>query len=870
MRTLSAHCEPYAYEGRIYQKWMRDHSFHAKTDPKKIPYTVVLPPPDPGVPMHLGQAFSLTVQDLLIRRQRMAGCSALWLPCADSAASSAEAQTVLALSSDGGSKNTVGKADFLARVHSAAAHSAASYQQQMMKLGCSCDWDRAHHTADDALTTAVREAFICNYEDGYLYRGTCIADWCPRCRAALPEAEISRSEQEGQSFQMRYPFADGTGYLFLMTAHPETVLADAAVAVNPRDRRYQNIIGKSVIVPLTDRKIPVYSDDSVAMDSGTGVSRVTPACDAKDYAAAMQRGLPVTELLTADATVSDAIQKYAGMPWETACPAILNDLKAGGFLVKSEPGVLKKSVCRRCGTEIMPHIRSKWFLRTAEMAAPAVDALREERIRFSPENAAERCIRYLNDAHDQCISRPDWHGIPVPAFECKECGTVIVTDEASAICPECGQPMQPDPDTLETGFAAALLPFAMLGFPDRTDDLQYFYPTDAVVTGHDLLTPFVSGMISAAMQHMDEIPFKQVVLHGLLRDASGKKVTAERGNGLDPMALIDDYGADALRFALLSGSSADRDTVLSEPQAIAAKRLADKLWNIANFVIGILPASFRYDGLPVKLHIEEQWILTRFNQLADDVNAAIDDGAFGKAARRLETFIRHTFSRQYLPLAKVRLRADYDGRAASEQVLMFVLRGVLCLMHPFMPFITEEIWQALTECESAVITADYPVYESVLDFSQTADEFEQVLTAIRAIRISKKALHIPRSVRAKFYFDTLDVDLFSASSIFFEYLAGAKEIEFASDRCFRNAVNVITDRARISIPLEQPLIQDREHMLLMEEADRLRKQAEHLQQLLQQPGFCSKAPEAVVRAKREQRAVIREKLVRIITALGAR
>lgn len=870
MRTLTKHCEPNTYEGRIYQKWLRDHCFHAETDPMKIPYTVTLPPPDPAVPIHLGQAFSLTVQDLLIRRQRMAGRSALWIPCMDSAAASAEAEIADALSNADSSKNMIGKAEFLCRTKAKAEHHTAAYLQQMMKLGCSCDWERMHDTTDDAVTEAAIEAFVNLYEDGFLYRDICIADWCPNCRAVLPETEICRTEQTGENWHLRYPFTDGSGYLFLTTARPETILADAAVAVNPKDLRYQNIIGKSVIVPLTNRKIPVLSDDSVSMDNGTGVRRVTPACDTKDYIIAKQRRLPVPELLTADAVVSDSIAAYSGMPWEQARESIMRDLKDGGFLVKSEPIQMMKAICRSCKTEVMPHLRKQWFLRTAAMAESAVEAIKEARIQFSPANASERCLAYFNNAPDQQISRPNWHGIPIPAFYCDSCDEMTVTAESHANCPKCGKSMRQDPDTLKTGFATALLPFAALGFPYRTDDLQYFFPTDAIITGDDLLTPFVSGMISGSMRHTDEIPFKQVILHGLLRDASGKKITAERHNGLDPMALISDYGADATRFALLSAASVGKDAVLSEQQVDTAQRLAEKLWNCARFVLDNLPASFQYTALPPVLHMEEQWILTRFNQLAGAVNADIDSGQFSRAARKLDAFIRHTFSRQYLPLASVRLRADYDGRADASQILVYVLRGVLRLMHPFMPFITEEIWQAMTNCESSIVCADYPVYEQELDFRQSADEFSYVLAALRAVRKCQTALHIPRNIRVKFYFDTLDVDLFSASSIFFEYLAGAKEIEFTSDCCFRNVADVITDRVHISIPIEQTLLQDWRHILLHTDAKQLSKQLEHTQNLLNQSDFCKKAPEAIVHAAKERRAVLREKLVRIANVLDHR
>ena len=844
MRKLSEHCEPDTYEGRIYQKWMRDNSFCAETNPKQLPFALLMPPPESGSRMHLGHAYSLTVQDVLIRRMRMLGRSARWIPCMDSAVLSAESDAV---------RNDP---------------FPAYYQQMMMKLGCSCDWSQAHHTTDAACRAAVKEAFVNDYEDGLLYRGEHVAQWCPVCGAALEGPALRETEQEGFSRHLRYAFADGSGYLFLKTTHPETVLADAAAAVHPRDLRYQNIIGKTVILPLSGRKIPVIADETVSMDSGTGVARVTPACDPCAYEIAQKRGLPVTVPFAADGTVTAAFPQYAGMQRAEAAEAILRDLKACGALVKSEPCSIRVPVCRRCGTEVMPRICAQWFLKSAEHAAPAAEALQAGDIRFIPEQAAQSCLERLLNAKDQRISRHAQQGIPVPAFYCDGCGEMTVTAETHAGCPKCGKPMRQDTDTLETGFAAALLPFALLGYPARTDDLQYYYPADTLATGRDLVTPWVSGMLAAAMRHTDELPFRQVLLHGLVRDSSGKKITAARRNGFDPAALLADYGADAFRFAMISRTAPGRDLCLAETEVIAAQRLAEKLWQAARCVFGTVSGSFRYRGLPASLRIEEQWIAARFNQLAGEVNDLEERGLFGRAAEQIGSFLRGTFCGKYLTLAKARLRADYDGRDSTEQVLVWVLRGILCLMHPFMPFVTEEIWQALTDCESAVICAEYPVYRQELDFTQTADEFEHVIAALRAVRRSRKALHIPETLRAKFYFDTLDVDLFSASSIFFEQIAGAKEIEFGQDYHFRNAVNVITERAHIAIPIEQTIVRDRAHMLLTEQAEKLRREAEQIQAVLHQPGFCEKAPEAVVRAKRERRAVLREQLVRLIRVLS--
>lgn len=845
MRMLAAHCEPDAYEGRIYQKWMRDHSFRADTDPKQMPFALVMPPPDVNNPLHLGQAFSLTVQDMLIRRMRMLGCSARWLPCADTA-------------------------DLPEKEDTSAPADPTDLRlfRQMMKLGCSCDWENIQNTTDAACRAAAKTAFVNDYEDGFLYRGKHVAEWCPQCRMPLCAADLSSSAEQGTSFQLRFPFADGTGYLFLMTTEPETLLADAAAAVNQKDIRYQNIIGKNVILPLSGREIPVIADSTVPMDSGTGVRRVTPAFDAHAYEIAGKRGLAVTELLTAEGTVSAEFGAFAGKTKAELREAMLTALKDGGFLVKSEPCSIRKTVCRRCGGEVTKRIAAQWFLRSREFAEPAAEALRSGDLRIMPEQYTARCTERLTDARDQRISRHAQQGIPVPAFYCEACGKMTVTESESALCPECGQPMQPDPDTLETGFAASLLPFALLGYPERTDDLQYYYPADTLVTGYDLVTPWVSGMLAAAMRQTDQMPFRQVLLHGLVRDSSGKKVTSARKNGYDPMALIEDYGADALRYALIARSAVGKDIRLSEAQVIAAKRLAEKLWNCARFVLRSVSGTFRYAGLPASLRIEEQWIVSRCNQLAGDVDADMERGAYGAAAERIGRFIRRTFSGTYLALAGARLRADVSGRAAAEQVLVWVLRRILCMMHPFMPFVTEEIWQALTDCESAVIAAEYPVYQSVLDFSQEADDFEHVLEALRAVKRSRKALHIPETLRAKFYFETMDVDLFSASRFFFEQLAGAREIEFGQDYRFRNAIHVVTDRAHIAIPLEQPLIRDREHARLMEEAELLRREAEQVQALLHQSGFTEKAPEQVVRAARERRAVLRERLVRLVKALS--
>lgn len=841
MRTLSEHCEPYTYEGRIYQKWLRDHSFCADTNPMQLPFALLMPPPDVSSPLHLGHAYSLTVQDTVVRRMRMLGRSARWIPCTDSGVLSPDPEKT--------------------------AQSAAKYQQMMMRLGCSCDWEQEHHTTDAACRAAVKEAFVNDYEDGLLYRGEHIAQWCPACGAALENPAMLTEEQEGAVWHLRFAFADGSGYLFLQTTHPETVPADAAAAVHPKDKRFQNIIGKTVILPLTGRKIPVISDETVSMDSGTGVARITPACDPHAYDIAQKKGFPVIVPLLADGTVPDVFPAYAGMTRQEAREAVLRDLKACGALVKSEPCSIRRAVCRRCGTEVMPRICAQWFLRSAAHAEPAADAVRAGDIRFIPGQAAAQCLDRLLYANDQRISRHAQQGIPVPAFYCDACNEMAVTAEAHADCPKCGKPMRPDPDTLETGFAASLLPFALLGYPARTDDLQYYYPADTLVTGRDLVTPWISGMLAAAMRHTDELPFKQVILHGLMRDSSGKKITAARRNGFDPAALIDDYGADAFRFALISRTAPGRDLRLSEEQVIAAQRLAEKLWHAARCVIGTVSGSLRYHGLPAALRIEEQWIVSRFNRLAGDVSELAECGMLGRAAVTIGRFLRETFCGTYLKLAKARLRADYDGRDAAEQVLVWVLRGILCLLHPFMPFVTEEIWQALTDCESSIICEAYPEYQPDLDFSQTADEFEHVIAALRAVKQSRKALHIPDSLRVKFYFDTLDVDLFSASSIFFEQIAGAKEIEFGQDYRFRNAVHVITERAYIAIPVEQMLIRDRVHLLLTEQAESLRREAEQIQAVLHQPGFCEKAPEPVVRAARERRAVLRDQLVRLIRVL---
>ena len=868
MKELAKNYDPSGFESRIYQMWMDKHCFHAETDACKIPYTIVIPPPNITGQLHMGHALDNTLQDILIRWKRMSGYATLWLPGTDHASIATEAKIVEAMRKEGIYKEDIGREGFLERAWDWKKQYGGRIISQLKRLGSSCDWDRERFTMDEGCSKAVKEVFVKYYEKGLIYRGERIINWCPHCKTSISNAEVEYEEQAGHFWHLRYPLTDGSGYVELATTRPETLLGDTAVAVNPKDERYQHLIGKMLTLPLVGREIPVVGDSYVDMEFGTGVVKITPAHDPNDFEVGLRHNLPVINVMTEDARIIEDYPKYAGMDRFEARKAIVADLEAGGFLIKVEDHQHNVGTCYRCGTTVEPRVSLQWFVKMEELAKPAIEAVRSGDVTFVPQRFEKNYFNWMEDIRDWCISRQLWWGHRIPAFYCDDCGELVVTKESSAACPKCGKAMRQDPDTLDTWFSSALWPFSTLGWPDRTDDLRYFYPTDTLVTGYDIITFWVSRMIVAGMEHMDGVaPFKNVLIHGLVRDAQGRKMSKSLGNGIDPLEIIDEFGADALRFMLATGNSPGNDMRFTDDKVKAARNFANKLWNATRFVMMNLPENFTFKGLPAELRMEDQWIVSKFNRLAKDVNENLEHFELGVASTKLYDFIWDVYCDWYIELTKPRLRADGQSKADAEQVLVYVLRGMLKLLHPFMPFITEEIWQVLTDGESVIMLEQFPVYDEALAFTRTAADFEKVIAAIKAVRAIRTELNVPNSVKAKLYFETLEVDLFASCTMFFENLVSASELEFGANFNLKNAVTAVTDCARIFIPMEQLVDVEKELARLAKEEAKARKDIEFVQKKLQNPGFCEKAPAQLIAAEREKLAKAEEKLAKVLESI---
>ncbi len=868
MKELAKNYDPSGFESRIYQMWMEQRCFHAEADARKIPYTIVIPPPNITGQLHMGHALDNTLQDILIRWKRMSGFATLWLPGTDHASIATEAKIVEAMRNEGIYKEDIGREGFLERAWAWKEQYGGRIISQLKRLGSSCDWERERFTMDEGCSKAVKDVFVKYYEKGLIYRGERIINWCPHCKTSISNAEVEYEDQAGHFWHLRYPLTDGSGYVELATTRPETLLGDTAVAVNPKDERYKHLIGKMLTLPLVGREIPIVGDSYVDMEFGTGVVKITPAHDPNDFEVGLRHDLPVINVMTDDAHITEDYPKYAGMERFEARKAIVADLEAGGFLIKVEDHQHNVGTCYRCGTTVEPRVSLQWFVKMEELAKPAIEAVRNGDITFVPQRFEKNYFNWMEDIRDWCISRQLWWGHRIPAFYCDDCGELVVTKEDAAVCPKCGKAMRQDPDTLDTWFSSALWPFSTLGWPDHTDDLKYFYPTDTLVTGYDIITFWVSRMIVAGLEHMDGVaPFKNVLIHGLVRDAQGRKMSKSLGNGIDPLEIIDEFGADALRFMLATGNSPGNDMRFIDDKVKAARNFANKLWNATRFVMMNLPEDFKFTGLPAELRMEDQWVISRFNRLAKDVNENLEHFELGVASTKLYDFIWDIYCDWYIELTKPRLRAGGQSKADAEQVLVYVLRGMLKLLHPFMPFITEEIWQVLTDGESIIMLEQFPTYDENLAFADTAADFEKVIAAIKAVRAIRTELNVPNSVKAKLYFETLEVELFASCAMFFENLVSASELEFGANFNLKNAVTAVTDCARIFIPMEQLVDVEKELARLAKEEAKARKDIEFVQKKLQNPGFCEKAPAQLIAAEREKLAKAEEKLAKVLESI---
>ena len=872
MKELPKTYDPSSFEDRLYKTWSERGYFKPSDDRNAPTYSIVIPPPNITGQLHMGHALDNTLQDVLVRYKRMKGFSTLWVPGTDHASIATEAKIVETMRREGITKDDIGRDGFLERAWAWKRTYGGRIVEQLKKLGSSCDWSRERFTMDEGCSEAVREVFVRLYEKGLIYRGKRIINWCPKCLTSISDAEVEYEEQPGHFWHIRYPFEDGSGYVEIATTRPETLLGDTAVAVHPDDERYKNIVGKMLILPLVGRRIPVVADEYVERDFGTGCVKITPAHDPNDFEVGKRHGLEVLDMLTDDAKITDDYPAYAGMDRYEARKKIVADLEEQGCLISVEDHVHNVGTCYRCGTTVEPKASLQWFVKMEPLARPAIDAVRDGRIKFVPERFEKNYFHWMENIRDWCISRQLWWGHRIPAYYCADCGETVVAKEAPERCPKCGgTSLTQDPDTLDTWFSSALWPFSTMGWPDDTDDLRRFYPTSTLVTGYDIITFWVSRMIFSGLEYTGKIPFDTVLIHGLVRDAQGRKMSKSLGNGIDPLEIISKYGADALRYALATGNSPGNDMRFSDEKIEAARNFANKLWNAARFVM--MNLTIDKIALPDEgeLAIEDKWILTKLKKTAAAVSQNLDRFEIGIALSILYDFVWDVYCDWYIELAKPSMNAENSKRSENTQnVLAYVLREILTMLHPFMPFITEEIYTNLPDADETIMLRRFTEADDIPSFPEEEGAMERVIDAIRAIRARRSEMNVPPSRKAKVTIVTNYPEAFGEAVYpFFERLASAQSVELCDSYSDDTAVRIITDSAAIYMPLADIIDFEAEKKRLGTELDKVNGEIARLEGKLSNESFTSRAPAAVVDAEREKLARYIEKKNGIKQALAA-
>ncbi len=868
-KELAKAYAPGEFEDRIYKTWEESGYFHAEIDKNKKPYTIMMPPPNITGQLHMGHALDNTLQDILIRFKRMQGCSALWLPGTDHASIATEAKIVEAMRREGITKEDIGREKFLERAWNWRKEYGGRIVKQLRKMGSSADWERERFTMDEGCNKAVKTVFCNLYEKGLIYRGERIINWCPHCLTSISDAEVEYEEQAGHFWHLRYPLKDGTGYINLATTRPETLLGDTAVAVNPNDERYKDLVGKTLILPLVHREIPIVADEYVEMDFGTGVVKITPAHDPNDFEVGLRHNLPVINVMTDDAKITDDYPKYAGMDRYEARKAIVKDLEEEGALVKIEDYSHNVGTCYRCSTTVEPRVSKQWFVKMKPLAGPAIDAVKNDDTQFVPPHFEKTYFHWLENIRDWCISRQLWWGHQIPAFYCDGCGETVVTKENEAFCPKCGKKMRQDPDTLDTWFSSALWPFSTLGWPDNTPEMEYFYPTSVLVTGYDIIPFWVMRMMFSGIEHTGKAPFDTVLIHGLVRDALGRKMSKSLGNGIDPLEIIDKYGADALRLTLVTGNAPGNDMRYSEEKITASRNFANKLWNAARFIRMNIDGHDVKNELPSELMAEDKWIISTLNTVTKEVTENLEKYELGIAVQKLYDFIWDCLCDWYIELTKARLQTEGESAQNARQVLVWVLDKALKLLHPFMPFITEEIWQALPHEGETIMLQQFPVYSEENSYPEAAREMTMVMDAIKAIRNRRAEMNVPPSRKASIFIAAKEQKPFENGSRFFCRLAGANEVNVAESYDIDGAVTVVTADAKIYIPMDELVDKEAELKRLNKELESAKKDLEFNSKKLNNQGFMAKAPEKVVAEVRANAAKYAEKIAMIEAAIEA-
>ena len=860
-KELAKTYNPKEIEEKLYEKWCENKYFHAEVDRDKKPFTTVMPPPNITGKLHMGHALDNTLQDILIRYQRMEGFNALWVPGTDHAAISTEVKVTNQLKSEGIDKKELGREGFLERTWQWKEEYAGTIENQLKKMGISCDWDRERFTMDEGCSKAVEEVFINLYEKGYIYKGSRIINWCPVCKTSLSDAEVEHEEQGGHFWHIKYPIVGTEDFLEIATTRPETMLGDTAIAVHPEDERYKDIIGKHVMLPLVNREIPIVADYYVDKEFGTGAVKITPAHDPNDFEVGKRHNLEEINIMNDDATINERGGRYAGMERYEARKAIVKDLEEQGFLVKIEPHSHNVGTHDRCGTTVEPLIKQQWFVKMEELAKPAIEALHTGELKFVPERFNKIYLHWLENIKDWCISRQIWWGHRIPAYYCDECGEFVVAKEIPEKCPHCGcTHFTQDEDTLDTWFSSALWPFSTLGWPEKTEDLDYFYPTDVLVTGYDIIFFWVIRMVFSGLEHTGKSPFHTVLIHGLVRDSQGRKMSKSLGNGIDPLEIIDQYGADALRLTLVTGNAPGNDMRFSNERVEASRNFANKVWNASRFILMNMKENIVDEPGESLLKPADRWILAKVNRLTKDVTENMDKFELGIAVQKVYDFIWDEFCDWYVELAKYRIyhaEEDPDSAKCVLWILKTVLGQALKLLHPFMPFITEEIYSALVPEEESLMISSWPEYRREWEFPTDEEVMSHVKEITRGIRNMRAEMNVPNNRRTKVFIVSTDQNLLSGIEAIRESvkpLMLANDILLHSEKkdIAEDAVSIVVPGAAVYLPLEDLVDFEQEKERLAKEEEKLTKEIARAKGMLSNEKFLSKAPEKKVQEEKEK------------------
>ena len=864
--------DPKLVEDKIYKFWLDGKYFKSQVDKTKKPYSVVIPPPNVTGKLHMGHALDETLQDILVRFKRMQGFNTVWVPGVDHAAIATEAKIVNALKEEGINKESLGREKFLERAYSWKEKYGGTIIEQIKKLGASCDWDRERFTMDEGCSKAVKEVFVRLYEKGLIYKGERIINWCPKCKTSISDAEVEFNEKQGYFWHIKYPLSDGLGSIEIATTRPETMLGDTAIAVNPNDARYKNLIGKTAILPIANREIPIIADEYVDIDFGTGAVKITPAHDPNDFEVGLRHNLPVIKVMDEEAKMNENAGEFKGLDRYEAREKIVSELEKLDLLVKKEAITHNVGECYRCSDTIEPMISKQWFMKMDKLALPAIDWVKEGKTKFIPARFEKIYFNWLNNIKDWCISRQLWWGHRIPAYYCKDCGNMMVSRNDINVCDKCvSENVVQDEDTLDTWFSSALWPFSVFGWPDKTEDLDYFYPTSTLVTGYDIIFFWVVRMMFSGIEHTGKAPFENVLIHGLVRDSQGRKMSKSLGNGIDPLQVIEEYGADALRFTLATGNSPGNDMRFSEEKVNSSRNFANKIFNAARFIHMKIAGHQVKNAIPSSLNEEDKWILSKLNSVTKEVITNIEKFELGVAAQKLYDFIWDDFCDWYIEFSKIRLAHNENDEKLSNvtrSMLVYVMAEILKLLHPFMPFITEEIWQTLPHEGEALIISKYPEFKESLCFEIEKEKVELIMETIKAIRNRRSEMNVPPSKKAKIYIETECVDDFNDLALFIEKLAyGEKVIIGERFENINDAVTIILPKVKVYIPMDELIDKNEELQRLKKSLETAEKEFKLASSKLSNEGFMSKAPQNVVDNVKKTYETYKEKIESLKSAI---